>query len=101
MKYQLMSTNEEVTNGKTEQISIEKLQGLSIQKQTAFLMQNGRAVKGSIKVTKYGRKFSMVWQSTKTKLFHQQSYLPFVKNGEIRVAGQGTATVSKEAPETA
>lgn len=100
MRYQLLSTKEEPATGEIQKISASKLQDLAVQKMVSFLVQNSRAVKGSVKVTKYDRKFSLVWQSATDKLFHQQSYVPFIaSDGNIRAKASGSARVSIEAPE--
>lgn len=99
-RYQLLSTKEEVASGEIEKISPAKLQSLAIQKMINFFVQNGRAVKGSVKVTKYNLKFALVWQNAQTKLFHQQSYVPFIaSDGSIRTKASGSAKVTQEAPE--
>lgn len=99
-RYQLLSEKEAPATGEIQKISAAKLQDLAAQKMVNFLLQNGRAVKGSVKVTKYGLKFSVAWQNAKDKLFHQQSYVPFIaSDGSIRTKASGSARVSIEAPE--
>ena len=101
-RYQLLSTKDAPATGEIEQISTAKLQSLAVQKMISFLVQNGRAVKGSVKVTKYDRKFALVWQNAKDKLFHQQSYVPYIaKDGSIRAMASGSTRVSVDAPEEA
>lgn len=99
-RYQLISTKEEAPSGEIKKISVAELQSLAVQKMIGFLVQNGRAVKGSVKATKYDLKFSLEWQSAKDKLFHQQSYVPFVaSDGSIRAKASGSTRVSVEKPE--
>ncbi len=102
VRYQLIETKEEAkATGKIESISVAKMQDLAIKRQIDFLSK-ATAVKGSVKLAgRYGRKFSLVWQNSKTMLFHQQSYLPFIaSDGSIRVMAQGSVRVSVENPLT-
>ena len=100
MRYQLLSTKEEPASGEIVKISADKLQNLAVQKMVSFLVQNGRAVKGSVKVTKFARKFSLVWQNAKTKLFHQASYVPYIaSDGSIMTKASGSTQVTQDAPE--
>lgn len=99
-RYALIEPKEEaVATGKIEKISVVKLQDVGIKKQIDFLLKQ-TAVKGSVKLAgRYNRKFSLVWRNSKTQLYHQQSYFPFIaSDGSIRNMAQGSTRVSVENP---
>ena len=98
-RYQLIS--EEVPTGPIESIGLKELRDLGVKKQMNFLLENGIAVKGSVKVEKFNLKFSVEWKDAKTGLYKKQSYVPFIaKNGDIRNKSSGSLTVLPEAPQS-
>lgn len=98
-RYQLIG--EEIPTGEIEEIDQKQLRDLGAKKQVSFLLENGIAVKGSVRVEKFNRKFSLQWRDAKTGLYKTQSYVPFVaKNGEIRNKASGGLSVAVEAPQS-
>ena len=99
-RYQLIAPKEEAkATGEIVQVSVAKLLDMGIKKQIDFLLK-ATAVKGSVKLAaKYQRKYSLVWQNSKTKLYHQQSYFAFISSdGSIRNMAQGSTRVTQENP---
>lgn len=97
-RYQLIT--EEMPTGEVEEISTKQLLDLGVKKQVSFLLENGGAAKGSVKVEKFNRKFSVVWKDSKG-LYHKQSYVPYVaKNSEIRNRKAGSLSVTTEMPQS-
>ena len=97
-RYKLLATETDEPTGELEEISPKQLVKMAAQRIVNLLIDNKTAIKGSVKVKEFNRKFQLTWKSAKDGLYHQASYVAFItKKGAIRAKGTGSK-VTVEAP---